>query len=155
MTKTNRLETLIQRQEARKTLAAAQAAPLFLELYKKLVADGLSEACRCERSYMVSSVPHCPNCGSTNVYSYTKAGGLRVLPNGSECRARGFRCRRCTLPFTDVDTFLHCEALAPQKTVVEQRKEDHAKETMAKAGFANTEEFLQKLQEFREKGVKK
>lgn len=149
MAKQNRLETLLERQEARKTLQAQKAPPLFLELYKQMVIEGMSEVCRCNRAYMVNATPHCPNCGSTNAYSFTSASSIRMLPNQQQCQSRGFRCRRCTLPFTDVDTFLHCEAQEPQETMKEVRQREKATSALQAAGFANKNDFIERLEAFR------
>lgn len=155
MAKKNRLETLMERQEARKTLLAQSEPPLFLELYKKMISEGLNEVCQCSRIYIFNSIPHCPNCGTSNVYAYASANSIRKLPNDQQCKARGYRCRRCTLPFTDVDTFLHCEAQAPLESIKEVRLKEKADTALQRAGFEGIEDFREKVLALGERNKRK
>lgn len=60
--------------------------------------------CTCGREIRPS--PHCPRCGSTNVYVRKSAAGYLDTPAG-RVKAQGFCCRKCGIDFHEG---FNCEA---------------------------------------------
>ena len=62
--------------------------------------------CTCGRP--IGVVPHCPICGSSNVYAKDASSiTLTDKASGETYVARGFRCRRCSNSFNEAE---QCEA---------------------------------------------
>jgi len=76
--------------------------------------DVAYDNCQCGRP--VGPAPHCPTCGSTNVYSRDSSGWIPGEPIPGRpgaykvIQVRGFRCRRCRRDFNEMD-----RCYAPQK----------------------------------------
>lgn len=67
------------------------------------------------------------------------------MPSGEELIATRFKCRRCGMYFTDVDSFLHCEATPPQEKMEDIRKRKRANEKIQALGFKNIEDFREQM----------
>ena len=67
-----------------------------------------AEKCHCGR---LLNLVHCPACGSSNCEARKKSGERLDFNDGKPpFDARGWKCRRCGLGFSDIDRAQHCEA---------------------------------------------
>lgn len=81
------------------------------------------EVCGCGRK---KNEVHCTECGSTNVISAAREA-KQVRVGDIPLTARGWKCRRCSMKFTDADR-LRCSANPVQMSVKVQRTLDAVQE---------------------------
>ena len=112
--------------------------------------SGEAKVCTCGRE--MRSFPHCPACGSYNVYAKTSNSIKLIVPGtGLDCpaeylTARGYRCRRCS---TEYHEAMPCEApRCENKTMAERRRKDEASDKVAaalQAAGGSREELLKQM----------
>lgn len=109
-----------------------------------------AKMCTCGRE--IRSFPHCPACGSFNVYAKNSNAIKLLVPDTGQgtghpaeyLTARGFKCRRCSLEYHEAEA---CEAPRfESKSMAERRRVDAAstKVTAALQGTGGSREELLK-----------
>lgn len=78
------------------------------------------EKCQCSG---FRNVVHCPACGSTQCYANKRASPTAILPGLQQpTQVRAFRCKLCSLLFSEVDTVIACKAHTRWRQRVEQEQ---------------------------------
>lgn len=124
----------------------------FREIWKDM--NQSPSVCKCSRPFDCLRNLHCPLCGSISLVAAIRHGEFRnwrINDKTIKVYAVGYTCRRCHFIFTDLDTFLSCEAPLPQPSMREVRQTEKANEAVKKAGFADVDDFKAKLLQYREK----
>lgn len=109
-----------------------------------------NEKCRCGRDMARA---HCPACGRIDVYPRLRGTTFVInKETGEKFANKEWRCRGCSLVFTDEDRYMNCEAPAFIYESVKQRRQIDAamaalgKEAMsAPSGSAKRLELLAKM----------
>lgn len=153
----NRLEELQTAMRLRNS--SKNEVVFFRDIWKALrEADAVAALCRCGRQFDCFRALHCLNCGSVDANAVRKLGEFRnwLSPDGKTIKvyAVGYRCRRCSTVFTDMDTFQNCEAPPLQPTMKEIRSHDKANDALRDIGISSVDEFKQQLEAFRSKKEK-
>lgn len=88
--------------------------------HKILTAYNVAEKTQCECGGF-KNVVHCPQCGSTQCYANKRASPQAILP-GSQAptQVRAFRCKLCSLLFSEVDSVSACKAQTRWRVKAEQ-----------------------------------
>lgn len=101
--------------------------------------EGSSETKVCTCGREIHIFPHCPACGSFNVYAKSSNSIRLLVPDTGQSTgnpaeyltARGFKCRRCSLEFHEAEA---CEAPRfDNRTMAEKRRKDEASTRVATA----------------------
>lgn len=148
-------ERLEELQELLRTKNALQKQVVnFRDLWKNLNTAGVvPSTCRCGREFNCLRALHCPSCGSIAHLAVRKLNEFRNWETDDnkviKVLAIGYRCVRCSLAYTDLDTFQNCEAPPLQPTMKEVRSTEKAKTKLKEAGINNTNDFIRQLEEFR------
>jgi len=100
--------------------------------------------CNCGRT--IGKLPHCTNCGSTNVYAVRYASRIVTIEDEVEGKKKillqGFKCRRCATIFCIGDK---CEAPPSRHNVVD------SVERLPELSFGETSERTERLRKLFEK----
>ena len=110
--------------------------------------------CKCGREFDLRRL-HCPNCGSYDRSAVDRNSSVVRLPDNTLVFGVGYRCRRCHVPYTEVDVFLHCEAPEVQPLMreirAERKKNEIVQATFGKYGIADGSDLIQRLKALQSK----